>query len=97
VFAAFRADEMAVEFPHVDFLSLDTVPMVAHTPRANVIYEVYNILNGIEEPDSSFDFVHARHTVTAVCPFHKSLSPLIIYIRIYNLVLTRIPSHVYLT
>jgi len=53
---------MAVEFPHVDFVSIDIVPMVAHTPRANVIYEVYNFHDGIDEPDASFDFVHARTT-----------------------------------
>lgn len=57
---------MAVEFSRVDFLSVDVAPVVAHTPRANLVYEVYNILDGIEEPDASFDLVHSRHAITVV-------------------------------
>lgn len=57
---------MATEFPHVDFVSLDMVPLVPHTPRANVIFEVYDVYNGLAEPDASFDMVHTRRTVSQV-------------------------------
>ncbi|KAJ1304957.1 hypothetical protein OPQ81_006089 [Rhizoctonia solani] len=58
------AQEMATEFPHVDFVSLDMVPLVPHTPRANVSFEVYDVYNGFAEPDASFDIVHTRRTIT---------------------------------
>jgi len=71
---------MAVDFPHVDFVSIDVAPMTAHTPRANVIYEIYNVRNGIEEPADSFDFIYARHTMTAVSFFLESMPPPLSYI-----------------
>ncbi|KAF8609706.1 hypothetical protein BDV93DRAFT_518467 [Ceratobasidium sp. AG-I] len=53
--------EMAVEFPHVDFTSVDTVPLVPHVQFPNILgYEVYDLLNGIEEVDESFDLVHVK-------------------------------------
>ncbi|KDN37332.1 hypothetical protein RSAG8_10220, partial [Rhizoctonia solani AG-8 WAC10335] len=58
------AQEMATEFPHVDFVSLDMIPLVPHTPRPNVSFEVYDVYNGFAEPDASFDMVHTRRTVT---------------------------------
>jgi len=70
---------MAVEFPHVDFVNIDIAPMVTHTPRANVIYEVYNVSNGIDEPSASFDFVHAHDSLTIVRHSHKSFSPTLSY------------------
>ncbi|QRV93173.1 methyltransferase domain protein [Ceratobasidium sp. AG-Ba] len=52
--------EMAEQFPHVDFLSLDNVPLTSHAPRSNIEFEVYDFYNGIAAPDASFDMVHLR-------------------------------------
>ncbi|KAH7342037.1 S-adenosyl-L-methionine-dependent methyltransferase [Rhizoctonia solani] len=49
--------EMALQFPHAQFLSLDVAPIVDHIPRANIIFEVYDISAGILESDDTFDFV----------------------------------------
>ncbi|KAG9126110.1 hypothetical protein FRC07_004846 [Ceratobasidium sp. 392] len=54
------AQEMSLQFPHVDFLSLDNVPLAPHTPRPNVEFEVYDFYNGIAAPDATFDMVHLR-------------------------------------
>ncbi|KAG8746022.1 hypothetical protein FRC10_006361 [Ceratobasidium sp. 414] len=54
------AQEMAQQFPHVDFLSIDNVPLMAHVPRSNIVFEVYDLYNGIAAPDASFDMVHMR-------------------------------------
>ncbi|KAG8682609.1 hypothetical protein FRC09_016651, partial [Ceratobasidium sp. 395] len=54
--------EMAQEFPHVDFLSVDNVPLTPHIPRSNITFEVYDLYNGIVAPDESFDIVHMRQT-----------------------------------
>ncbi|CUA70604.1 hypothetical protein RSOLAG22IIIB_09028 [Rhizoctonia solani] len=64
------AQEMATEFPHVDFVSLDMIPLVPHTPRPNVNFEVYDVYNGFAEPDASFDIVHTRRTVTQFRDYH---------------------------
>ncbi|CAE6462562.1 unnamed protein product [Rhizoctonia solani] len=76
------AQEMATEFPHVDFVSLDMIPLVPHTPRPNVSFEVYDVYNGFAEPDATFDIVHARRTVTQfrdyhafLCEVHRVLRP----------------------
>ncbi|KAG9119610.1 hypothetical protein FRC07_005297, partial [Ceratobasidium sp. 392] len=53
--------EMATEFPHVEFVSLDVSPMAAHIPRENISFEVYDLYAGLAEPDASFDMVHVRH------------------------------------
>ncbi|KAF8603628.1 hypothetical protein BDV93DRAFT_508270 [Ceratobasidium sp. AG-I] len=54
--------EMAAEFPHVDFTSVDTIPLVPHAQSPNILgYEVYDLPNGITEADESFDLVHVRH------------------------------------
>ncbi|KAF8609732.1 hypothetical protein BDV93DRAFT_404138, partial [Ceratobasidium sp. AG-I] len=53
--------EMAAEFPHVDFTSVDTIPLVPHAQSPNILgYEVYDLPNGIAEADDSFDLVHVR-------------------------------------
>ena len=63
-----RVREMAAEFPHVDFKSVDTVPLVPHVPSSNILgYEVYDLPNGIAEADNSFDLVHMRHVAPKVC------------------------------
>ncbi|QRW19301.1 methyltransferase domain protein [Rhizoctonia solani] len=56
--------EMAAEFPHVDFISVDTVPFVPHIRCANILsYEVYDLYNGIAEEDETFDIVHLRYAM----------------------------------
>ncbi|KAG8746023.1 hypothetical protein FRC10_006362 [Ceratobasidium sp. 414] len=54
------AQEMARQLPHVDFLSIDNVPLMAHVPRSNIVFEVYDLYNGVAAPDASFDMVHMR-------------------------------------
>jgi hypothetical protein len=62
-----RVHEMAAEFPHVDFTSVDTVPLVPHTRCANILsYEVYDLYNGIAEEDEMFDIVHLRYAMSKV-------------------------------
>ncbi|KAF8605075.1 hypothetical protein BDV93DRAFT_555025 [Ceratobasidium sp. AG-I] len=59
--------EMAAEFPHVDFTSVDTIPLVPHAQSPNILgYEVYDLYNGIAEADGSFDLVHLRHVTTKI-------------------------------
>ncbi|CUA76737.1 hypothetical protein RSOLAG22IIIB_02207 [Rhizoctonia solani] len=59
--------EMAAEFPHVDFTSVDTVPLVPHTRVVNILsYEVYDLYNGIAEHDETFDVVHLRHAMSRI-------------------------------
>ncbi|KAF8605137.1 hypothetical protein BDV93DRAFT_605622 [Ceratobasidium sp. AG-I] len=56
--------EMAAEFPRVDFISIDSIPLVPHVQSPNILsYEVYDLYNGIAEGDESFDLVHLRHIV----------------------------------
>ncbi|CAE6422859.1 hypothetical protein BN14_00932 [Rhizoctonia solani AG-1 IB] len=57
--------EMAAEFPHVDFTSVDLVPIVPHTRCANILgYEVYDVYNGVAEVDDTFDVIHLRYSMT---------------------------------
>ncbi|CAE6422870.1 unnamed protein product [Rhizoctonia solani] len=59
--------EMAAEFPHVDFTSVDIVPLVPHIRAANILsYEVYDFYNGIAESDETFDIVHIRHAMSKI-------------------------------
>ncbi|KAG8748936.1 hypothetical protein FRC12_013705 [Ceratobasidium sp. 428] len=75
--------EMAVEFPHVDFTSVDNTPLVPHTRCTNILgYEVYDLYNGIAESDNTFDVVHLRHAMTKirdlpglVIEIHRVLKP----------------------
>ncbi|KAG8750582.1 hypothetical protein FRC12_012813, partial [Ceratobasidium sp. 428] len=48
---------MATEFPHVQFHTLDVVPIMAHAPRANITFEVYDFTEGILLEDGSQDVV----------------------------------------
>ncbi|KAG9099990.1 hypothetical protein FS749_016559 [Ceratobasidium sp. UAMH 11750] len=57
------AQEMSLQFPHVDFLSLDNVPLTPHMPHPNVEFEVYDLYNGIAAPDETFDVAHMRFTM----------------------------------
>lgn len=53
--------EMAEEFPHVKFNALDIVPISTRTPPKNVDFELQDVTIQTRFPNSSFDFVHARH------------------------------------
>jgi hypothetical protein len=66
-----RVQEMATEFPHVDFVSLDVSPMTAHIPRENITFEVYDLYAGLAEADASFDMVHVRLMDNKVCSGHR--------------------------
>ncbi|GAB1520490.1 hypothetical protein RhiTH_003567 [Rhizoctonia solani] len=57
------ADEVATKYPNVDIKSVDVAPTVAHYPRRNLNYEVYDIHSGLLEPSGTFDVVNASHTV----------------------------------
>ncbi|KAF8609758.1 hypothetical protein BDV93DRAFT_518513 [Ceratobasidium sp. AG-I] len=60
--------DMAAEFPHVDFTSVGTVPLVPHAQSRNILgYEVYDFYNGIAEADDSFDLVRARQATPKSC------------------------------
>jgi hypothetical protein len=48
---------MATEFPHVQFRSLDVAPIIAHNPRPNIIFEVYDFTEGLLLEDTSQDVV----------------------------------------
>ncbi|EUC66796.1 methyltransferase domain protein [Rhizoctonia solani AG-3 Rhs1AP] len=59
--------EMAAEFPHVDFTSVDIVPLVPHPRRANILgYEVYDVYNGIAEVNDTFDLIHLRYSMSKI-------------------------------
>ncbi|KAG9098009.1 hypothetical protein FS749_004933 [Ceratobasidium sp. UAMH 11750] len=49
--------EMATEFPHVQFRSVDMAPIMSHIPRSNIVFEVYNFSEGLLLDDSSQDVV----------------------------------------
>ncbi|QRV90215.1 methyltransferase domain protein [Ceratobasidium sp. AG-Ba] len=48
---------MATQFPYAQFLSLDVVPMIGHSPRDNVTFEVYDFTEGLMLADESQDIV----------------------------------------
>ncbi|QRV81447.1 methyltransferase domain protein [Ceratobasidium sp. AG-Ba] len=90
------AQEMAEAHPEAMFVSIDIKPLTAHTPRANITFEVYDVYAGIAEPDSTFDIVHARQCVTTTKDYnlllremHRVLKPGGI------LVLTEMPFQAY--
>jgi hypothetical protein len=57
---------MATEFPHVQFQSLDIVPFVPHLPRTNVVFEVYDITEGLLLADDSQDIVFVNMGIQLV-------------------------------
>ncbi|QRW12848.1 methyltransferase domain protein [Ceratobasidium sp. AG-Ba] len=48
---------MAIQFPHVQFCSVDVVPIVPHVQRPNIMFEVYNYTEGLRLRDESQDAV----------------------------------------
>ncbi|QRV90531.1 methyltransferase domain protein [Ceratobasidium sp. AG-Ba] len=48
---------MATQFPHVQFRTLDVVPMIPHVPRQNVIFEAYDFTQRLQLEDESQDVV----------------------------------------
>ncbi|KAG8742285.1 hypothetical protein FRC10_001709 [Ceratobasidium sp. 414] len=88
--------EMTELHPNATYVSVDVKPLVAHMPRANVSFEVYDLYAGIAEPGSSFDMVHSRQCVTTTKNFnfllreiHRVLKPNGV------LVMTEIPIQAY--
>ncbi|KAG8690822.1 hypothetical protein FRC08_010346 [Ceratobasidium sp. 394] len=84
---------MATEFPHVQFRTLDLVPMVAHTPRSNIVFEVYDFTQGLVLPDASQDAVFLNAVLEMVKDYrallreaHRVLRPGgLIYVNDFNM------------
>ncbi|KAG8768706.1 hypothetical protein FRC12_005420 [Ceratobasidium sp. 428] len=53
--------DMAKDYPHVEFTSVDNTPLVQHIPRPNISFEIYDLYNSIAEQSNKFDIVHLRH------------------------------------
>ncbi|QRV95920.1 methyltransferase domain protein [Ceratobasidium sp. AG-Ba] len=75
-------NEMASIYDTTSFLSIDTKPLIPHTPHPRIDYEVYDFYASIAEPDASFDVVHVRQGVMATKNFnfllremHRVLKP----------------------
>ncbi|QRV97976.1 methyltransferase domain protein [Ceratobasidium sp. AG-Ba] len=64
---------MATQFPHVQFRSLDVVPMISHTPRHNVVFEVYDFTKGILVEDKSQDAVFLNIAIELVKDYRSLL------------------------
>lgn len=59
---------MAAEFPHVQFRSLDLAPIMAHTPRVNIVFEVYDMADGLLLEENSQDVVFVNMAIELVGP-----------------------------
>ncbi|QRV90569.1 methyltransferase domain protein [Ceratobasidium sp. AG-Ba] len=57
---------MAAEFPHVQFRTLDLVPMIPHVQRHNVAFEVYDFTGQILLEDESQDVVFLNFAIEVV-------------------------------
>jgi hypothetical protein len=57
---------MAAEFPHVQFRSIDIAPIMAHAPRSNILFEVYDIGEGLLLEDGSQDIVFINVAIELV-------------------------------
>ncbi|QRV75524.1 methyltransferase domain protein [Ceratobasidium sp. AG-Ba] len=64
---------MATQFSHVQFLSLDVVPMIAHAPRPNVAFEVYDFTAGLLLEDESQDAVFLNVVLEMVKDYRSLL------------------------
>ncbi|EUC60956.1 methyltransferase domain protein [Rhizoctonia solani AG-3 Rhs1AP] len=87
------AQDMATEFPNVQFRSLDLVPVMAHAPRSNVAFEVYDFAAELLLDDSSQDVVFINVAAELVKDYrallrevHRVLRPGgVVHMREYNL------------
>ncbi|QRV98292.1 methyltransferase domain protein [Ceratobasidium sp. AG-Ba] len=52
---------MAAEFPHVQFRSVDIVPIISHIQRPNITFEAYDFTEGLMLEDESQDAVFINH------------------------------------
>ncbi|QRV98289.1 methyltransferase domain protein [Ceratobasidium sp. AG-Ba] len=57
---------MAIQFPYVQFRSVDVVPMMPHVQRPNITFEVYNYTEGLRLEDDSQDAVFINNVVEMV-------------------------------
>ncbi|QRV84728.1 methyltransferase domain protein [Ceratobasidium sp. AG-Ba] len=64
---------MATKFPHVQFRSVDIVPTMAHVPRPNVTFEVYDFTDGLMLEDESQDVVFINAAVELVKDYQSLL------------------------
>ncbi|KAG8782299.1 hypothetical protein FRC12_020977 [Ceratobasidium sp. 428] len=63
---------MATEFSHVQFRTVDVVPMVSHVPRHNIVFEVYDFTEGLLLEDQSQDVVFLN-IVLEIVKDHRAL------------------------
>ncbi|KAJ1553680.1 hypothetical protein HK405_007227, partial [Cladochytrium tenue] len=64
---AFWTLEMAMRYPHVQFLAVDVAPLSARVSLPeNVTFSTENILKGLSFPDNHFDFVFQRLLIGSV-------------------------------
>ncbi|QRV82082.1 methyltransferase domain protein [Ceratobasidium sp. AG-Ba] len=64
---------MTAEFPHVRFRTLDLAPVMAHVPRRNVVFEVYDFTKGIMLDDNSQDAVFLHGLAIIAKDYHYLL------------------------
>lgn len=57
---------MSVAFPHVQFHTVDIVPIIPHVPRHNVIFEVYDFTKKLFLEDNSQDVVFLNGVLETV-------------------------------
>ncbi|QRV90568.1 methyltransferase domain protein [Ceratobasidium sp. AG-Ba] len=64
---------VASEFPHVQFRTLDLVPMISHVQRHNVTFEVYDFTGQILLEDESQDVVFLNFALEVVSDYRALL------------------------
>ncbi|QRV90186.1 methyltransferase domain protein [Ceratobasidium sp. AG-Ba] len=64
---------MAVAFPHIEFLTLDVVPLIGHIPRHNVTFEVYDFTRKLLLEDGSQDIVFLNGALEIVRDYRTLL------------------------
>ncbi|QRW07077.1 methyltransferase domain protein [Ceratobasidium sp. AG-Ba] len=64
---------MASEFAYVQFWSLDFIPIMPHTQRENIVFEVYDFAKGILLEDGSQDAVFLNFVMERVTNYPELL------------------------
>ncbi|QRV90563.1 methyltransferase domain protein [Ceratobasidium sp. AG-Ba] len=64
---------VATEFPHVQFRTLDVVPMIPHVPQHNIVFEVYDFAEGLRLEDESQDVVFVNLVLELVKDYRALL------------------------